>query len=76
MLTNLGMPIQASTHAASVDHMIILVHWLMAVLFVGWGGFFIFVLFRFRKGANPKARTRACGSPNDGTGRPQYSQSA
>jgi Heme/copper-type cytochrome/quinol oxidases, subunit 2 len=55
MLNNLWLPAQASTHAASVDHMIILVHWLMLVLFVGWGAFFIFVLFRFRKGANPKA---------------------
>ncbi len=35
--------------------MTILVHWLMLVLFVGWGVFFLFVLFRFRKGANPKA---------------------
>src|SRR5258708_32268280 len=48
-------PIQASTHAAEVDHMTVLVHWLMLVLFVGWGLFFIFVLFRFRKGANPTA---------------------
>jgi cytochrome c oxidase subunit 2 len=48
-------PIQASTHAAEVDHMTILVHWLMLVLFVGWGLFFVFVLFRFRQGANPKA---------------------
>jgi cytochrome c oxidase subunit 2 len=48
-------PIQASTHAAEVDHMTILVHWLMLVLFIGWGAFFLFVLFRFRKGANPKA---------------------
>ena len=49
------MPIQASTHAAEIDHMTVLVHWLMLVLFVGWGLFFLFVLFRFRKGANPKA---------------------
>src|SRR5437870_9205235 len=48
-------PIQASTHAAEIDHMTILVHWLMLVLFVGWGAFFLFVLFRFRKGANPRA---------------------
>src|SRR5260370_3157851 len=48
-------PIQASTHAADVDHMTVLVHWLMLVLCVGWGLFFVFVLFRFRKGANPKA---------------------
>ncbi len=55
MLNYLRLPIQASTHAASVDHMIGLVHWLMLVLFVGWGAFFVYVLFRFRKGANPKA---------------------
>ena len=35
--------------------MLVLVHWLMLVLFVGWGAFFAFVLVRFRKGANPKA---------------------
>ena len=56
MQTFLAMfPIQASTHAAEVDEMTVLVHWLMLVLFVGWGLFFIFVLFRFRQGANPKA---------------------
>jgi cytochrome c oxidase subunit 2 len=48
-------PVQASTHAAEVDQMTVLVHWLMLVLFVGWGLFFIFVLFRFRSGANPRA---------------------
>jgi cytochrome c oxidase subunit 2 len=48
-------PIQASTHAAEVDQMTVLVHYLMLVLFVGWGAFFLFVLFRFRKSANPKA---------------------
>jgi len=55
MLSYLGLPIQASTHAAELDHMTVLVHWLMLVLFVGWGAFFVFVLFRFRKGANPHA---------------------
>jgi cytochrome c oxidase subunit 2 len=55
MLEYLGLPIQASTHAGEIDHMIELVHWLMLVLFVGWGAFFVFVLIRFRKGANPKA---------------------
>ena len=55
MLNYLGMPAQASTHAGEIDQMMVLVHWLMLVLFVGWGLFFLFVLFRFRKGANPKA---------------------
>src|SRR5213079_2374490 len=55
MLNYLGLPAAASTHAADIDHMTILVHWLMLVLFVGWGAFFAFVLFRFRRGANPRA---------------------
>lgn len=55
MLELLGMPAQASTHAADIDNMIALIHWLMLVLFVGWGIFFVFVLFRFRRGANPTA---------------------
>jgi cytochrome c oxidase subunit II len=55
MLNFLGLPVEASTHAGEIDQMIVLVHWLMLVLFVGWGAYFIFVLFRFRKGANPKA---------------------
>jgi cytochrome c oxidase subunit 2 len=55
MLNYLGLPVAASTHAAEIDHMNVLVHWLMLVLFIGWGAFFVFVLFRFRRGANPKA---------------------
>lgn len=55
MLDYLGMPVAASAHAGEIDQMIALVHWLMVVLFVGWGLFFIFVLMRFRRGASPKA---------------------
>ena len=55
MLDFLGMPVAASAHAGELDTMMSLVHWLMLVLFVGWGAFFVFVLIRFRKGANPKA---------------------
>jgi cytochrome c oxidase subunit 2 len=51
----LEIPVEASAHAAQIDQMTILVHWLMLVLFVGWGAFFIFTLIRFRAGANPKA---------------------
>jgi len=55
MLEYLGLPVAASTHAGEIDHLIVLLHWLMLVLFVGWGAFFLYVLFRFRKGANPRA---------------------
>src|SRR5436190_23301598 len=55
MLNWLGLPPAASAHAAELDNMTVLVHWLMLVLFVGWGLFFLFALVRFRKGANPRA---------------------
>jgi cytochrome c oxidase subunit 2 len=55
MLNFLGLPVEASQHAAEIDTMIGLVHWLMFILFIGWGAFFLFVLFRFRRGANPRA---------------------
>jgi cytochrome c oxidase subunit II len=68
MLKLLGMPVQASTHAAELDQMSVLVHWLMLIMFVGWGIFFIFVLFRFRSSANPKASyTGAKGKISKGT---------
>ena len=68
MLKYLGMPVQASTHAAELDQMTVLVHWLMLVMFVGWGIFFLFVLFRFRSSANPKASyTGAKGKISKGT---------
>ena len=51
----LEIPVAASAHAAQIDQMTILVHWLMAILFVGWGAFFLYALVRFRSGANPKA---------------------
>jgi cytochrome c oxidase subunit II len=55
MLELLGLPEQASAHAAEIDRMIVLVHWLMAVLFVGWGTFFIYTLIRFRASQHPRA---------------------
>jgi cytochrome c oxidase subunit 2 len=68
MLKYLGMPVQASTHAAELDQMTVLVHWLMLVMFVGWSIFFVFVLFRFRSSAHPKASyTGAKGKISKGT---------
>jgi cytochrome c oxidase subunit 2 len=49
------MPILASEHGKDVDHFILLIHWLMAALFVGWFSYFCYSLFRFRASANPKA---------------------
>jgi len=51
----LGLPELASQHGADVDKLIIYVHYLMALLFAGWLAYFLYCLFRFRKGRNPKA---------------------
>ncbi len=51
----LGMPAAGSAHAPAIDLMMALVHLLMIVLFVGWGVYFVYVLFRFRQSKNPKA---------------------
>lgn len=55
VLQLLGMPEAAANHAKGIDELILYVHLLMAALFVGWLGYFLYVIFRFRKGANPKA---------------------
>jgi cytochrome c oxidase subunit 2 len=49
------MPQAASAHGPQIDGVISLVHVLMIALFVGWGTFFVYTLFRFRKGRHPKA---------------------
>ena len=45
----LGLPVLASEHGAEVDKFIIYVHYLMIVLFIGWGAYFIYALLRFRQ---------------------------
>lgn len=49
------MPINASAHGGELDRLLAMVHWLMLILFVGWGLFFIYTLYRFRASRNPKA---------------------
>src|SRR5438034_6498538 len=51
----LGLPVLASEHGKDVDDLIIYVHWLMIVLFVGWLAYFAYALPRFRRSRNPKA---------------------
>ena len=55
METLLGLPALASEHGKDVDNLIIYVHWLMIVLFVGWLAYFAYALFRFHRSRNPKA---------------------
>jgi cytochrome c oxidase subunit 2 len=51
----LGLPPLATTHGAQIDSLIGWVHIFMLLLFVGWGGFFVYVLLRFRKSRHPVA---------------------
>ncbi|HJO03297.1 MAG TPA: hypothetical protein QGG47_04915 [Acidobacteriota bacterium] len=56
------MPVNGAAHGQALDEMSALVHWLMVILFVGWGIYFVYVLFRFRAGANPRASYKGATS--------------
>ena len=49
------MPPNAAAHGAAIDGALNWVHWLMALLFVGWIAYFVIVLWRFRRSRNPVA---------------------
>lgn len=51
----LGLPPLASENGQDVDNLIIYVHWLMIVLFIGWIIYFFYAIWRFRSSRNPKA---------------------
>lgn len=51
----LGLPENYSAHGGHVDHLIIVVHWFMLALFVGWTAFFFVCLYKFWHKRNPKA---------------------
>src|SRR6266536_1784739 len=53
--TVLDLPFLASEHGKYVDDLIVYVHALMGVLFVGWLAYFLFTVFRFRQSKHPKA---------------------
>ena len=49
------MPPDYSAHGAELDRLNANEHWLMLILFVGWGLVFLFMLERFRRSKQPKA---------------------
>jgi cytochrome c oxidase subunit 2 len=51
----LRLPALASAHGGQIDSMIGWVHVFMLILFVGWGGFYLYCLFRFRRSRQPVA---------------------
>lgn len=55
LLQKWGLPLNASAHGGEIDATLGWLHLIMIVLFVGWGTFFLFVLWRFRRKRNPQA---------------------
>lgn len=49
------MPPDYSAHGPALDQLNLYVHWLMLILFIGWGLLFFFMLMRFRASRHPKA---------------------
>jgi cytochrome c oxidase subunit 2 len=49
------MPIDASAHGADLDRLNAVVHWLMLVLLLFWGAYFVYALWRFSAKRNPRA---------------------
>src|SRR5439155_15507431 len=47
MMKYFGLPVLASRHGADVDRLIVYVHIMMGLLFVGWTAYFVYVLWRF-----------------------------
>lgn len=55
LIETMGLPVLVSEHGKDVDYFLVYVHWLMLALFLGWGGYFVWTLIKFRAGKNPKA---------------------
>ena len=51
----LGLPALAAANGEQIDGLIGWIHVFMFVLFVGWGAFFLYCLFRFRRSRQPVA---------------------
>jgi cytochrome c oxidase subunit 2 len=54
----------AANHGGQIDNLIGWIHIFMLVLFVGWGGFFLYAVVRFRKSRNPVADYKGVTSHN------------
>ena len=52
---HLGLPVNASSHGYVIDMMLGWVHWVMLILFVGWGLYLIITVIKFNSKVNPKA---------------------
>ena len=50
-----NLPPDVSRHGHRIDQLIHVTHWFMAVLFFGWGAFFVYCLAKFRRRAGHRA---------------------
>ena len=55
LMEALGIAPNASQHGYVIDNMLEMLHWFMLVLFVGWGSFYFYTIWRFHKSRHPKA---------------------
>ncbi len=55
LMESLGITPNASLHGYAIDSMLEMLHWFMLLLFVGWGSFYAYTLWRFHHKKNPKA---------------------
>ena len=55
LLRSFGLPVGISSVSGRIDEIIVIVHYLMLVLFIGWGIFFIVSLIKFRESKNKNA---------------------
>jgi cytochrome c oxidase subunit 2 len=55
LMESLGIAPNASLQGYQIDSMLEMLHWFMLVLFVGWGTFYFYTLWRFQKAKNPVA---------------------
>ena len=62
ILQYFGLPVGISSVSGRIDEIIVIVHYLMLVLFVGWGIFFIVSLIKFRESKNIKANYKGVES--------------
>jgi cytochrome c oxidase subunit II len=55
LMESLGIAPNASLHGYAIDSMLEMLHWFMLILFVGWGSFYFYTLWRFQAKKHPKA---------------------
>jgi cytochrome c oxidase subunit 2 len=59
LIEALGITPNASLHGYAIDSMLEMLHWFMLVLFVGWGSFYAYTLWRFQRRKIPRRTTSA-----------------